>query len=125
MHYIGMAAYHVDAPVTWNMPLVVLSVLLGMGLSAVALMLALRPVNWRREMEMTLAMVGAVAGLHFTGMAAMHIDMQSHMQMLHDNGQFQTVGFAVIGGSMLTIIAGIKANEGVAYRYPFTWRLIK
>lgn len=26
---------------------------------------------------------------------------------------------------VLTIIAGIKANEGKAYRYPFTWRLLK
>ena len=26
---------------------------------------------------------------------------------------------------VLTIIAGIKANEGVAYRYPFSFRLIK
>jgi uncharacterized protein len=26
---------------------------------------------------------------------------------------------------ILTIIAGIKANEGKPYRYPFTWRLLK
>jgi len=26
---------------------------------------------------------------------------------------------------VLTIIASIKANDGVVYRYPFTWRLIK
>lgn len=26
---------------------------------------------------------------------------------------------------VLTIIAGIKANEGQAYRYPFTWRPVK
>ena len=26
---------------------------------------------------------------------------------------------------VLTIIAGIKANEGQAYRYPFSWRLVK
>ncbi|MBO9711132.1 MAG: DUF4870 domain-containing protein [Caulobacter sp.] len=26
---------------------------------------------------------------------------------------------------VLTILAGVKANEGVAYRYPFTLRLIK
>lgn len=26
---------------------------------------------------------------------------------------------------VLTIIAGIKANEGKAYRYPLCWRLIK
>ncbi|MFY2765281.1 DUF4870 domain-containing protein [Arenimonas sp. MALMAid1274] len=32
------------------------------------------------------------------------------------------VGLAWI---VLTIMAGIKANEGVAYRYPFTLRLVK
>jgi len=26
---------------------------------------------------------------------------------------------------VLTIIGGVKANDGIAYRYPFTWRLIK
>ncbi|RMQ49147.1 hypothetical protein ALQ04_00279 [Pseudomonas cichorii] len=30
-----------------------------------------------------------------------------------------------IGAMVLTIIAGVKANEGVDYRYPFTWRLLK
>jgi uncharacterized Tic20 family protein len=43
---------------------------------------------------------------------------------------FVVVGFVlmtvlVIGAVVLTIIAGIKANKGVAYRYPLTWRLIK
>lgn len=32
------------------------------------------------------------------------------------------VGIAAL---VLTIIAGIKANEGKAYRYPFCWRLVK
>ena len=30
-----------------------------------------------------------------------------------------------IGALVLTIIGGVKANEGQAYRYPFTWRLVK
>lgn len=30
-----------------------------------------------------------------------------------------------VGWFVLTIIAAIKANEGVAYRYPFTLRLVK
>ena len=30
-----------------------------------------------------------------------------------------------IGALVLTIIAGIKANEGLDYRYPFTWRVLK
>ncbi|MHA6491610.1 DUF4870 domain-containing protein [Pseudomonas borbori] len=32
------------------------------------------------------------------------------------------VGIAAL---VLTIIAGIKANEGQSYRYPFTWRALK
>ena len=43
-----------------------------------------------------------------------------------------TVGFGALlfpvlglGVLILGIIAGIKANDGVAYRYPFTIRLIK
>ncbi|WP_147474309.1 DUF4870 domain-containing protein, partial [Pseudomonas ficuserectae] len=40
------------------------------------------------------------------------------------------IGFALltlvgIGAAVLAIIAGIKANDGVDYRYPFTLRLIK
>ena len=38
---------------------------------------------------------------------------------------FFLIGLVCIGALVLTIIAGIKANDGVAYRYPFTWRLIK
>ncbi|NNA91030.1 DUF4870 domain-containing protein [Pseudomonas gessardii] len=43
---------------------------------------------------------------------------------------FVVIGFLlmvvlVIAALVLTIIGGIKANKGIAYRYPFTWRLIK
>jgi uncharacterized Tic20 family protein len=36
-------------------------------------------------------------------------------------------GFFIVGIAwlVLTILASIKANEGVAYRYPFALRLIK
>ncbi|MBX8546091.1 DUF4870 domain-containing protein [Pseudomonas cichorii] len=30
-----------------------------------------------------------------------------------------------IGAMVLTVIAGIKANDGRDYRYPFTWRALK
>jgi uncharacterized Tic20 family protein len=38
---------------------------------------------------------------------------------------FFLFGLLAIGALVLTIIAGVKANEGQLYRYPFTWRLIK
>ena len=43
-------------------------------------------------------------------------------------GLILTVPLMIIVGIawlVLTIIAGMKANEGVSYRYPFTLRLIK
>ncbi|AYC34846.1 DUF4870 domain-containing protein [Pseudomonas cavernae] len=38
---------------------------------------------------------------------------------------FLLLGLLGIGALVLTIIAGIKANEGLDYRYPFCWRLLK
>lgn len=38
---------------------------------------------------------------------------------------FPLLALVSVGALVLTIIAGIKANEGQVYRYPFCWRLIK
>ncbi|HEV7299366.1 MAG TPA: DUF4870 domain-containing protein [Tepidisphaeraceae bacterium] len=38
---------------------------------------------------------------------------------------FILVPIVLIAALVLTIIAAMKANEGIAYRYPFTLRLIK
>ncbi|WLH12646.1 DUF4870 domain-containing protein [Pseudomonas hefeiensis] len=38
---------------------------------------------------------------------------------------FFLFGLVAIGALVLTIIGGVKANEGLPYRYPFTWRLVK
>ena len=43
---------------------------------------------------------------------------------------FVVIGFLlmlilVVAALVLTTIGGIKANKGIAYRYPFTWRLVK
>ena len=38
---------------------------------------------------------------------------------------FVLFGLLAIAALVLTIIGGVKANEGFPYRYPFTWRLIK
>ena len=37
------------------------------------------------------------------------------------------IGFALLAlvAVVLTVIAGIKANEGQSYRYPFSWRLVR
>ena len=50
--------------------------------------------------------------------------MVSFLLMLVVIGFF-LLGLVCLAALVLTIIAGIKANEGKAYRYPFCLRLIK
>ena len=38
---------------------------------------------------------------------------------------FVLAGLVVVAALILTIIAGVKASEGVDYRYPFTWRPLR
>ncbi|WP_445323852.1 DUF4870 domain-containing protein [Pseudomonas sp. EL_65y_Pfl2_R95] len=50
--------------------------------------------------------------------------MISMLLMLVVIGFVLTTLVAIVG-VVLAIIAGIKANEGQSYRYPFCWRIIK
>ena len=38
---------------------------------------------------------------------------------------FALLGLVLIAAVVLVVIAGVKANDGVVYRYPFTWRPLK
>jgi uncharacterized Tic20 family protein len=38
---------------------------------------------------------------------------------------FPLLALVTVVAIVLTVIAGIKANEGQSYRYPFSWRLVR
>lgn len=75
MHYIGMAAMRLRAMCDWNIPVVVLSVLIAIVVSLAALWMTFR---FRGDLDgMTPRKIGAavimglaVASMHYTGMAA-------------------------------------------------------
>lgn len=75
MHYTGMAGLRTAAVVSWDGPLVVLSILIAVGASFVALNLAAR-VRMEPRHPALLKFVGAlimgvaIAGMHYTAMAA-------------------------------------------------------
>jgi diguanylate cyclase (GGDEF)-like protein len=72
MHYVGMTAMEVPGDFVWDHGLVALSVLLGVGLSALAVWIDRRrsrpsgELSWGAAIVLTLA----ICGLHFTAMAA-------------------------------------------------------
>ncbi|HEY0312557.1 MAG TPA: EAL domain-containing protein [Allosphingosinicella sp.] len=72
MHYLGMAAVHLQGRFVWDPALVCVSIVLGVGFSALALAEHRRRptlVPWRPALLFTLA----ICGMHFTAMAAASI----------------------------------------------------
>lgn len=72
MHFVGMLAFHLPVVVAYDLPLMLLSV----GIAIAASLLALLVVSRREMSSMTLLvaglfMGGAIAGMHYVGMASM------------------------------------------------------
>lgn len=70
MHYTGMAAMQMGATIQWDVRLVILSVLIGIAASAAALWLSFNSRTMPAKLVASVLMTVAVAGMHYTGMAA-------------------------------------------------------
>ena len=73
MHYTGMAAMRMSATMTYSVPLLALSVVIAIVAATAALWAALRLRGRRSALCAALIMGAAVSGMHYTGMAAMHL----------------------------------------------------
>jgi PAS domain S-box-containing protein len=75
MHFVGMLAFHLQHhPIAYFVPLVVVSVLVAIAASFVALYNITQARSHTRVVLAGLAMGAAIAGMHYTGMAAMRTD---------------------------------------------------
>jgi diguanylate cyclase len=70
MHYIGMAAFEVPGRIDWDASLVRVSILLGVGFGAAALLVGLRNETRKNTALGALFLTVAICGLHFTAMGA-------------------------------------------------------
>ena len=82
MHYTGMAGMRMDPPITYDPWLFLASVAIAIGASAGALWIGLRLSQQLRrprlvQLGAAVVMGGAIAGMHYTGMAAAHFDAAS------------------------------------------------
>ena len=73
MHYIGMAAMQMPDTVRYSGALVVLSVVIAVVAGTAALWAALRLAAVWSTLAASLIMGVAVSGMHYTGIAAMHV----------------------------------------------------
>ncbi|MGB9402832.1 MAG: MHYT domain-containing protein, partial [Candidatus Acidiferrales bacterium] len=72
MHYVGMLAFHLPVAVLYDWPTVLLSLLTAVFASAIALFVVSRKrMGLFRALVGSVFMGGAIAGMHYIGMAAM------------------------------------------------------
>lgn len=103
MHYLGMAAMSMPDSMHYNMPLFVLSVVIAIVAGTAALWAGTRVRSVRATIGASLIMGVAVSGMHYTGMAAMHLSPGSMPSMSGST----TVSFLVpllLGISLLTFV---------------------
>jgi two-component system sensor histidine kinase/response regulator len=117
MHYVGMAAMRLPAMCTYVHGLVVLSVMLAILISLVALRLTFRlreevPSQHRQKAASALVMGAAIPIMHYTGMAAARFSSSAApLDMAHavNISTLGTAGIAVVtavvlGGAVLTSV---------------------
>src|SRR5713226_1377987 len=79
MHYVGMLAFRLPIPVRYDWPTVLLSLLAAIFASAIALFVVSREkMGLFRAIVGSVFMGGAIAGMHYIGMAAMRLSAMCH-----------------------------------------------
>ncbi|MGI4830648.1 MAG: MHYT domain-containing protein, partial [Janthinobacterium lividum] len=74
MHYIGMLAFQMQVPVLYDWPTVVLSLVVALAASAIALILVARKtLSWSNTVLGGTVMGAAIASMHYIGMSAMRM----------------------------------------------------
>jgi PAS domain S-box-containing protein len=74
MHFVGMLAFRLPVPITYDVPLWLMSMAVAVGASLLALWVASRPVVPVSARTAAGVLMGvAIAGMHYVGMAAMRI----------------------------------------------------
>ena len=108
MHYTGMAALQTDATLTWNLPLVAASMAVGLVASLLALGTVASMHGERGEWSPASRLAAAtglgiaVAGLHYTGMAAVTFEAGT--------GASTAGGEIDLSTSVLATVLGVSAS---------------
>jgi NO-binding membrane sensor protein with MHYT domain len=77
MHYTGMMGLHVSGKIHFDPPMVAVSGVIAVAASTAALWFAVSVKGWRPMIGAASIMALAVCGMHYTGMAAMSVELST------------------------------------------------
>ena len=112
MHYLGMAALQINAVTSYNPVPFALSVLIAVGAASVAFFLFSRVMTARLSFVVRLAvqlgaslvMGLAIAGMHYTGMAAVQFENSPNLNLLVSGTDSQNMVYLVVGATLLVFV---------------------
>jgi NO-binding membrane sensor protein with MHYT domain len=115
MHYIGMSAMNMQDTVRYNMLLVAVSVLIAIVAGTAALLAGLHVGGVWSTIGVSLVMGVAVSGMHYTGMAAMHVYPGGSTMPMSGYSPNSFLFPLLLGASVLTfllaLIIAMSPNE--------------
>jgi PAS domain S-box-containing protein len=122
MHYIGMAAMRLPAMCHYDSLLVVLSVIVAIGMSLVALWLSFHlrehaKTTWPKKCASAVVMGVAVAAMHYTGMAAASFTPSTMAPDLSHAVQVSPLGIAGISSVTLLVLGLVSISSLVDRRF--------
>src|SRR5467141_3430047 len=105
MHIKGMLAFHLPVPVEYHWPTFLASLLVAILASAVALYVASRQkIAWVQASTGSVIMAGGIAGMHYTGMAAMRLPAIARFSL-------PLVTFSVLFAFIFSLVALLMAFD--------------
>ncbi|MFD7311440.1 MHYT domain-containing protein [Promicromonospora sp. NPDC059942] len=105
MHYLGMRALHVGVEITYDIPTVIASVVIGIVAATAGLWLSAKVRNFAAGAGATVIMGLAVSGMHYTGMAAMRAEETNAIMPIESGiGVGALLGPLIIGVTISTIM---------------------
>ena len=109
MHYLGMAAMSMQGSMSYNIPLVALSLLVAIVAGTAALWAGTQVNSTGVTIGAALIMGAAVSGMHYTGMAALHV-VRDPMSMAVGTAAGSAAGSMASGSTVSgTTVSGTAA----------------
>ncbi|MEI4484700.1 ATP-binding protein [Frigidibacter sp. MR17.14] len=106
MHYAGMIAYRVQGAVQWDIGYLLVSILVAVSISALALRLGGRPGRWGEPL-MAATLTVAIVALHFTGMTAFAVSPMDLPGDYVNPEALRVLALAVAGVATLIVLVGL------------------
>lgn len=108
MHFIGMLAFHLPIPIAYDFPVTILSMLIAILVSGLALFVVKHPAMTGVNVMAGATLIGVgISCMHYTGMAA----MQMSPPIAYDPALFLTSVFIAIAASLAALWIAFQLRQ--------------